>query len=213
MGPQDLRSVGDGVGPGARVKKHEFFSENDRINPRDEGKKVYSPQVREAGPGKERAILEKIPMTKEGFTKLQEELERLKRVDRAQAIQALNEAASHGDLSDNADYRVAKERRDFVEGRIKELDDKLARAQVIETRDLAADRVVFGCTVLLGGVEVDRKVKYKIVGADEADIRAGRISVNSPVAKALIGHQLGDVIQVVVPSGVKEYEILEIGVE
>jgi transcription elongation GreA/GreB family factor len=99
-----------------------------------------------------------------------------------------HEAAAHGDLSDNADYRVAKERRDFVEGRIKELDDKLARAQVIETRDLAADRVVFGCTVLLGEVEADRKVKYKIVGADEADIRAGRISVNSPVAKALMEH-------------------------
>src|SRR3990170_2618004 len=136
-------------------------------------------------------------MTKEGFSRLQEELERLKKVDRAQAIQALNEAAAHGDISDNADYRVAKERRDFVEGRIKELDDKLARAQVIETKDLATDRVVFGCTVLLGEVEVDRRVKYKIVGADEADIRAGRISVNSPVAKALIGRQMGEVVRVV----------------
>ena len=157
--------------------------------------------------------MEKIPMTKEGFTKLQEELERLKRVDRAQAIQALNEAAAHGDLTDNADYRVAKERRDYVEGRIKELDDKLARAQVIETRDLNPDRVVFGCTVLLGDVESDRQVKYKIVGADEADIRNGRISIHSPVAKALIGHQIGEMVQVVVPSGRKEYEILEISCE
>ena len=157
--------------------------------------------------------MEKIPMTKEGFARLQEELDRLKRVDRAQAIQALNEAAAHGDLSDNADYRVAKERRDFVDGRIKELDDKLARAQVFETKDLATDRVVFGCTVLLGEVEAERRVKYKIVGADEADIRAGRISVNSPVAKALIGHQLGDVVRVVVPSGMKEYEILQISCE
>jgi len=149
-------------------------------------------------------------MTKEGFAKLQEELERLKRVDRAQAIQALNEAASHGDLSDNADFRVAKERRDYIEGRIKELDDKLARAQVIETKYLATDRVVFGCTVVLGEADGDRRVRYKIVGADEAEIRAGRISINSPVAQALIGRQLGELVRVVVPSGVKEYKILEI---
>jgi transcription elongation factor GreA len=149
-------------------------------------------------------------MTREGFQKLKEELDRLKRVERPQALQAMNEAAAHGDISDNADYRVAKERRDFVEGRIKELDDKLARAQIIDTRDLATDKVVFGCTVLLAESEGDRQVKYRIVGADEADIRSGRISVNSPVAKALIGRQLGDIVQVVVPSGVKEYEILEI---
>lgn len=154
--------------------------------------------------------MEKLPMTKEGFNKLREELERLKRVDRAEAIQAMNEAAAHGDLTDNADYRVAKERRDYVEGRIKELDDKLARAQVIETKDLNKNRVVFGCTILLGDLETNRQVKYQIVGADEADIRNGRISVNSPVAKALIGHQIGDVVRVLVPSGTKEYEILEI---
>lgn len=156
--------------------------------------------------------MEKLPMTKEGFTKLQEELERLKRVDRAQAIQALNEAAAHGDISDNADYRVAKERRAFVETKIKELDDKLGRAQIIETKDLATDRIVFGCTVLLGDVEADRQVRYKIVGADEADIRNGRMSINSPVAKALIGRKIGDVVNVVVPSGKKEYEVLEISV-
>ncbi|MBI4496195.1 MAG: transcription elongation factor GreA [Deltaproteobacteria bacterium] len=150
-------------------------------------------------------------MTKEGFARLQEDLERVKRVDRAQAIQALNEAAAHGDLTDNADYRVAKERRDFLEGKIKELEDKLARAQVIEAKDTPSDRVVFGSTVLLGDVDSDRQVRYRIVGADEADIRNGRISVNSPVGKALIGHRLGEVVKVVVPSGVKEYEILEIG--
>ena len=157
--------------------------------------------------------MEKLPMTKEGFNKLKDELDRLKRVERPQALQAMNEAAAHGDISDNADYRVAKERRDFIEGRIKEVDDKLARAQIIETRDLATDRVVFGCTVLLGDPEVDRQVKYKIVGADEADIRSGRISVNSPVAKALIGHRPGEVVEVKIPSGVKEYEILEISCE
>jgi len=157
--------------------------------------------------------LEKLPMTKEGFAKLQEEVDRLRRVERPQALQAMNEAAAHGDISDNADYRVAKERRDYVESRIKELDDRLARAQVIDTRDLATDKVVFGCTVLLGETEADRQVKYRIVGAHEADIRAGRISIHSPVGKALIGHRLGDIIQVSVPSGTKEYEILEISSE
>jgi len=157
--------------------------------------------------------LEKLPMTKEGFAKLQEEMDRLRRVERPQALQAMNEAAAHGDISDNADYRVAKEQRDIVESKIKELDDKLARAQVIDTRGLATDKVVFGLFVLLGETEADRRVRYRIVGADEADIRAGRISINSPVAKALIGHRLGDVIQVSVPSGTKEYEILEISSE
>ncbi len=154
--------------------------------------------------------MDKLPMTKEGFTRMQEELERLKRVERPQVMQALNEAAAHGDISDNADYRVAKERREFLEGKIKEVEDKLARAQIIETKDLSTDRVVFGCTVLLSEVESGRQVKYTIVGADEADIRAGRISVNSPVAKGLIGREIGDVVQVTVPSGRKEYEILEI---
>ncbi len=152
----------------------------------------------------------KLPMTKEGFSRMQEDLDRLKRVERPQVMQALNEAAAHGDISDNADYRVAKERRDFIEGKIKEVEDKLARAQIIETKDLSTDRVVFGCTVLLSEVESGREVKYRIVGADEADIRAGRISVNSPVAKGLIGREIGDVVQITVPSGKKEYEILEI---
>ncbi len=154
--------------------------------------------------------MDKLPMTKEGFMRMQEELDRLKRVERPQVMQALNEAAAHGDISDNADYRVAKERRDFLEGKIKEVEDKLARAQIIETKDLSTDRVVFGCTVLLSEVESGRQVKYTIVGADEADIRAGRISVNSPVAKGLIGREIGDVVEVKVPSGKKEYEILEI---
>jgi len=154
--------------------------------------------------------LEKLPMTKEGYNKLQEELDRFKRVERPQALQALHEAAMHGDITDNADYRVAKERRDYIESKIKELDDKLGRAQIIDTKDMATDRVVFGCTVVLGDLEVERKIQYKIVGADEADIRNGRISVNSPVAKALIGHQVGEMIEVAVPSGVKGYKILEI---
>jgi len=152
-------------------------------------------------------------MTKEGYMKLQEELDRLKKVERPQALQALNEAAALGDISDNADYRVAKERRDFIESKIKELDDKLARAQVIDPKDINTDRVVFGCTVLLGDLESDKQVRYKIVGADEADIKNGRISINSPVAKALIGKKVGDVVTVQVPSGKKEFEILEISAD
>lgn len=157
--------------------------------------------------------MQKIPMTKEGYMKLQEELDRLKKVERPQALQALNEAAALGDISDNADYRVAKERRDYIESKIKELDDKLARAQIIDPKDINTDKVVFGCTVLLRDLESDKQVRYKIVGADEADIKNGRISINSPVAKALIGKKVGDVVTVIVPSGKREFEILEIGRE
>lgn len=149
-------------------------------------------------------------MTKEGYLRLQEELDRLKKVERPQVLQALNEAAALGDITDNADYRVAKERRDYIENKIKELDDKLARAQIIDPKDINTDKVVFGCTVLLGEVESEKQVRYKIVGADEADIKNGRISINSPVAKALIGKSVGDTVTVHVPSGKKEFEILEI---
>lgn len=154
--------------------------------------------------------MQKIPMTKEGYLRLQEELDRLKKVERPQVLQALNEAAALGDITDNADYRVAKERRDYIENKIKELDDKLARAQIIDPKDINTDKVVFGCTVLLGEVESEKQVRYKIVGADEADIKNGRISINSPVAKALIGKSVGDIVTVHVPSGKKEFEILEI---
>ncbi len=152
-------------------------------------------------------------MTKEGYMKLQEELDRLKRIERPQALQALNEAAALGDISDNADYRVAKERRDYIESKIKELDDKLARAQIIDPKDINTDKVVFGCTVLLGDLETEKQVRYKIVGADEADIKNGRISINSPVAKALIGKSVGDIVTVQVPSGKKEFEILKISAD
>ncbi len=157
--------------------------------------------------------MQKIPMTKEGYMKLQEELDRLKRIERPQALQALNEAAALGDISDNADYRVAKERRDYIESKIKELDDKLARAQIIDPKDINTDKVVFGCTVLLGDLETEKQVRYKIVGADEADIKNGRISINSPVAKALIGKSVGDIVTVQVPSGKKEFEILKISAD
>lgn len=157
--------------------------------------------------------MQKIPMTKEGYMKLQEELDRLKKVERPQALQALHEAAALGDITDNADYRVAKERRDYIENKIKELDDKLARAQIIDPKEINTDKVVFGCTVLLGELETEKQVRYKIVGADEADIKNGRISINSPVAKALIGKSVGDIVTVQVPSGKKEFEILEISAD
>ncbi len=145
--------------------------------------------------------------------RLQAEITTLENELRVQLPKEILKARAHGDLSENAEYTYAKEAQGLNEKRIAELEDKLARAQVIETKDLTTDRIVFGCTVLLGDVESDRQVRYKIVGADEADIRNGRISINSPVAKALIGHKMGDVVNVVVPSGKKEYEVLKISCE
>ncbi|HWP34593.1 MAG TPA: transcription elongation factor GreA [Thermodesulfobacteriota bacterium] len=154
-----------------------------------------------------------IPMTREGYQALQEELKRLKREERPKIIRAIQEARSHGDLSENAEYHAAKERQSFVEGKIQELEDKIARAQVIDTPRQAPDKVVFGATVLLADVETGEEVRYKIVGADEADIKAGKISISSPVGRALIGHSLDDTVRVKVPSGIKEYEILDISFE
>jgi transcription elongation factor GreA len=150
-----------------------------------------------------------VPMTKQGYQALQDELKRLKRDERPKIIKAISEAREHGDISENAEYHAAKERQSFVEGRIQELEDKIARAQVIDT-PRGADKVVFGATVLLADVETGEEVRYKIVGADEADIKHGKISISSPVGRALIGHSLDDTVRVKVPSGIKEYEILDI---
>jgi transcription elongation factor GreA len=151
-----------------------------------------------------------IPMTKQGYQALQEELKRLKRDERPKIIKAIQDAREHGDISENAEYHAAKERQSFVEGRIQELEDKIARAQVIDTPRHGNDKVVFGATVLLADVETGEEVRYKIVGADEADIKSGKISISSPVGRALIGHSLDDTVRVKVPSGIKEYEILDI---
>ncbi len=154
-----------------------------------------------------------VPMTRESHEALQEELKRLIREERPKVIQDIAEARSHGDLSENAEYDAAKNRQGFIEGRIQELQDKLARAYVVDLTNLKPDKVVFGSTVTLYDTSSEDEVRYKIVGEEEADIKLGKISCTSPVGKALIGHKLDDTVKVKVPSGLKEYEIIEIRYE
>jgi transcription elongation factor GreA len=141
---------------------------------------------------------------------LQEELKRFIREERPKVIQDIAEARAHGDLSENAEYDAAKHRQGFIEGRIQELKDKLARAYVVDLTNLKPDKVVFGATVTLYDTATEEEVTFKIVGEDEADIKQGKMSCTSPVGKALIGHRLDDTVRAKVPSGVKEYEITEI---
>jgi transcription elongation factor GreA len=151
----------------------------------------------------------KIPLTLAGAEALRAELHRLKTVERPVVIAALAEARSHGDLSENAEYDAAKDRQSFVEGRIIEIENKLINAQVIDPALLDADgRCVFGSTVTLEEMNSGQNVTYQIVGDDEADIKIGKISVNSPVARALIGKYAGDIAEVQAPGGVREYEII-----
>lgn len=155
--------------------------------------------------------MQKFPMTKNGAKLLEEELARLKGPERSSVIQAIAEARAHGDISENAEYDAAKERQAFIEGRIAEIESKLAQAQVIEIHTLANDgRVVFGATIDLLDLESEEEISYQIVGDDEADVKQGKISVNTPVARSLIGKHSGDVVEVKVPSGTKEYEIIDI---
>jgi transcription elongation factor GreA len=149
-----------------------------------------------------------------GAEKLRSELHRLKTVDRPHVIAAIAEARSHGDLSENAEYEAAKERQGFVEGRIQEVEGKLSHAQIIDPRLLDADgRCVFGATLDLEDQDSGGNVTYQIVGEDEADIKAGKISVNSPIARALIGKYAGDVAQVQAPGGLRAYEIIDVRYE
>ena len=150
-------------------------------------------------------------MTAAGFKALEDEVNRLKNVDRHEIIKAIAEARAHGDLSENAEYHAAKERQGFIEGRIKEVEGKLGNAQIIDPKLLDADgRVVFGATVELEDIEAGKSVTYQIVGDDEADIKTGKISLNSPVARALIGKYEGDVAEVQTPGGMREYEVLDV---
>lgn len=151
-----------------------------------------------------------IPMTRIGHERLQAELKNLVRVERPRVVEQIAEARSHGDLSENAEYDAAKDRQAFIEGRIQELNDKIARAQVIDPAKLSSDKVVFGATVTLFDSDADAEVTYQIVGEDEADIKDGKISVTSPVGKALIGHSLDDEVRIRVPSGTRVYEITDI---
>ena len=149
-------------------------------------------------------------MTAEGHAALDAELKRLKSVERPSVIQAISEARQHGDLSENAEYHAAKERQSFIEGRLLELEDKLARAQVIDISRLGGETVKFGATVSVLDEDSGDKANYKIVGEDEADVRAGKISISSPIARAMIGKEVGDVVEVAAPGGAKSYEILKI---
>jgi transcription elongation factor GreA len=155
--------------------------------------------------------MKKIPLTVTGAQSLKTELHRLKTVERPNVIAAIAEARSHGDLSENAEYDAAKERQSFIEGRIAEVEAKLASAQIINPSEIDADgRVVFGATVELEDLESGDAVTYQIVGDDEADIKHGKISVSSPIARALIGRSEGEVAEVQAPSGVREYEVLSV---
>ena len=155
--------------------------------------------------------MSKVPLTVIGAERLRAELQHLKNVQRPAVIAAIQEARSHGDLSENAEYDAAKERQSFIEGRIAELEGKLSNAQIIDPSLLDADgRCVFGATVELEDLDAGSTVVYQIVGDDEADIKEGKISISSPIARALIGKYAGDVAEVMAPGGVREYEIIDV---
>lgn len=149
-------------------------------------------------------------MTAEGHAALEAELKNLKVVERPNIITAIAEAREHGDLSENAEYHAAKEKQSFIEGRVAELEDKLARADVIDTSRLGGDTVKFGATVTIMDEESEEESRYKIVGEDEADVATGKISITSPIARALIGKDVNDVVEVSAPGGAKSYEILKV---
>jgi transcription elongation factor GreA len=154
--------------------------------------------------------MEKNPITPEGATKLREELNNLKSVERPAIVQAIATAREHGDLSENAEYHAARDRQSFIEGRIKEIEDKLARAEVIDPKKLAGDKVAFGATVRLSNTQTEEEVTYRILGADESDINHGSISISSPLARSLLGKEAGDEVKVRMPGGERVYEILEV---
>jgi transcription elongation factor GreA len=149
-------------------------------------------------------------MTAEGFSRLQEELKRLKSVDRPAIIRAIAEARDHGDLAENAEYHAARERQSFIEGRVIELEDKIARAEVIDVSKLSGSVVKFGATVTLADEETDEEQTFRIVGEDEADVSSGRLSVTSPLARALIGKGTGESVEVTTPRGAKSYEVVTV---
>lgn len=155
--------------------------------------------------------MQRIPMTVQGEAALREELQRLKSVDRPRVIAAIADAREHGDLKENAEYHAAREQQSFIEGRIQDIEGKLSNSQIIDIKSIEpTGRVIFGSTVSLLNLETDEKVTYQVVGDDEADIKAGKISVSSPIARAMIGKEEGDVINVKVPNGIIEYEIEEV---
>jgi transcription elongation factor GreA len=154
--------------------------------------------------------MEKVPMTDGGYKALDEELRRLKAVERPSVIAAISEAREHGDLSENAEYHAAKDRQGWIEGRIAEIEDKLSRAQVIDVSKLSGKQVKFGATVTVVDEDTEDEARYQIVGEHEAKIKLGRLSLTSPLARGMIGKEPGDVVEVITPGGVKSYEILKV---
>jgi len=152
----------------------------------------------------------KIPITKKGYLALQAELERYKKVERPKNIKEIEEARAHGDLSENAEYHFAKERQSHIEGRIRDLEHKLAEAHVIDTSNLSTDKVVFGATVTVKDLQTGTEQRFMLVGQHEGDLKNGKISVQSPVGRALIGKQVGDMLEVKTPAKTVEYEVLNI---
>ena len=154
--------------------------------------------------------MDSIPFTKAGYEALKEQVRQLKLVERPQVVKAIAEARAHGDLSENAEYEAAKERQAFVEGKIRELEYKIACADVIDPKALKTDFAVFGCTVVLENLDTEEKVTYQLVGPDESDISLGRISVSSPLGRAIVGRKVGDELVVQAPGGKREYEVIDI---
>jgi transcription elongation factor GreA len=154
--------------------------------------------------------MERIPMTAAGFKSLEDEINQLKNVERHEIIKAIAEARAHGDLSENAEYHAAKEKQSFIEGRVMELEDQIGRAEVIDVSKLSGSTVKFGATVTLVDEDSDAKRKYQIVGDVESDVKRGRISLSSPIARALIGKGKGDTVEVATPGGTRSYEILKV---
>jgi transcription elongation factor GreA len=155
-------------------------------------------------------MMERVPMTVEGYKNLEEELQRLKAVERPRIIAAISEARAHGDLSENAEYHAAKEQQGLNEARVAEIEDKINRAEVIDTSKLSGDTIKFGATVTLQDEDSDDKVTYTIVGDTEADLRNGKISISSPIARALIGKSKGDSVDVTTPKGTRTLEVLKV---
>ena len=154
--------------------------------------------------------MERIPMTAAGYKALEDEINHLKNVERHEIIKAIAEARAHGDLSENAEYHAAKERQSFIEGRVMELEDQIGRAEVIDVSKMSGSTVKFGATVTLVDEDSDEKRKYQIVGDVESDVKRGRISLSSPIARALIGKGKGDTVEVSTPGGARSYEILKV---
>ncbi len=154
--------------------------------------------------------MEKFPLTRPGYESLQEELRHLKQIERPEVIKAIEEARKHGDLSENAEYHAAREKQGFIEGRIKELEFKIGRAEIIDVSKLSGDTVKFGATVKIVDEDTDEEKTFQVVGEEESDITKGKLSVASPLAKALIGKKKGDSVEVKAPKGSKYYEILTI---